>query len=337
MVLSLDPIGGRLTQVWAVFMDTSNYYWQGSSWSAVTTSDPPSQGVWLSTNSPAGTPDMAYAPGTSPDGTAPVTITFNAGTSIKLPSWSDGRKYKVYVRAENTAGQRLDTSLAVTTHVFVFDQTSPTMTAHSGITALALDSNNPSLLIAFSLASGTVVDNMTDTLNPRQIFLRILDTVTGKYLNPSTLISFDVTAAGSAWAQIDPLGQAWDYGLGATAFVAGNKYKLELYANDKAGNDHVGNCATVEADCQTGTSVSPKYVRYFKIDKTGPVLAISTPTVSVPNNIGLSTALASITGTASDSGVGVDYVEYTLRFNKEDPTNHWLHHVTSGSWQTGYV
>ncbi|MEK7423480.1 MAG: hypothetical protein AAB131_06510, partial [Actinomycetota bacterium] len=50
-VLNLDPAGGRIKQVWTVFLTTDNYYWQGSSWSSVQTTDPPPfSGVWLSTD-----------------------------------------------------------------------------------------------------------------------------------------------------------------------------------------------------------------------------------------------------------------------------------------------
>jgi hypothetical protein len=100
VVVSLDPVGGRIAQVWAVFLSTDNYYWTGSSWSAVQVAgDPPAfSGVWLSTDTQvagAPTPDMMFTPGTATDGTSPVTITFTGASSIAMPAWTSGRKYKI--------------------------------------------------------------------------------------------------------------------------------------------------------------------------------------------------------------------------------------------------
>ncbi|MEK7423821.1 MAG: hypothetical protein AAB131_08265, partial [Actinomycetota bacterium] len=352
VVLNVDPVGGRIVQVWAAFLDTSvagPYYWTGSSWSANGTVDPPTtaSAVWLSTDSQVSgspTPDMIFTPGTAVDGLTVATITFSGATSLVKPAWADGRKYKIYVRARNTAGQELNTS-SLLNQVFIYDVTSPTLTVHQAVRVLSTSAvaADVTALTGFSIASGTIRDNVSDDADNRQVFMRIQDQVTLKYLNPNTLVNFDVVAANasSAWALTSLTDDEWDFDLSGAKYVAGNAYKIELYANDVAGNEHAVACPTTSLSapgtCQTGNSGSPKYIRYFKVDRTVPTLAISTPTVSVPFNIGAYSALATITGTADDVGFGLDYVEYSLRFNADDPTNHWLHHQSSGEWKTGYV
>ncbi|MBI4678613.1 MAG: hypothetical protein HY748_13630, partial [Elusimicrobia bacterium] len=128
--------------------------------------------------------------------------------------------------------------------------------------------------------------------------------------------------------------------------MAGNKYMIEVYAKDQAGNKHVLNCPYKPGDpasnCLTGDDATPKYVRYFKVDKTPPTAGIVTPSApgGGPLTVGsnkLGGYLAQITGTASDVGFGVNAVEYTLKFNASDPTYHWQHFVSSGEWKSNYV
>ncbi|MEK7415552.1 MAG: hypothetical protein AAB263_19785, partial [Planctomycetota bacterium] len=307
VVLNLDPVGGRITQVWVAFLDTSTLYWtMGSSWSANATSDPPpvNSDVWLSTNNQvagAPTPDMSFALGTTPDGLSPLTITLSSGlasgTTVQMPNWQSGTKYKVYVKAVNTAGQVLNTALAVTTHVFVFDTTSPTMTAHAAITSLSSHSAVLTEVNSLTIASGTVADNVSDSLDYRKIYFRLFNVSTSKYLNPSTLIAFDKDDGNVAWSGIDTTTNAWSYDLSLAQFINGNQYKLELYAQDGAGNNQasarasqtVGCPVYLNTDtlCQTGSVGNPKYVRYFRYNKLVPTVAITSPTVVTPNNIGV--------------------------------------------------
>ncbi|PIU20078.1 MAG: hypothetical protein COT18_04145, partial [Elusimicrobia bacterium CG08_land_8_20_14_0_20_59_10] len=105
VAFTLDPVGGRIKQVWAAFLKEGNYNWTGSSWSDVAVTDNPSAfpaGVWLST---AADPAMIFA---APAGQSILPITFSGyGGGISSPTWSDGGKYRIYMKAENTAGQKL--------------------------------------------------------------------------------------------------------------------------------------------------------------------------------------------------------------------------------------
>ncbi|MBI4676694.1 MAG: Ig-like domain repeat protein, partial [Elusimicrobia bacterium] len=358
VTLSLDPIGGRITQAWAVFLDTNSYWWTGSSWSATTTTDPPpppapqsplawQQGnVWLTTAAPQGSPDMTFVPGTSPDGTSALGVTFDGATLIRLPSWQNGRRYKVYARARNTAQQHLDTGVALTTHVFVYDVTAPTVTAHNAIMSLSTSnlSGDYSWVASWSLASGTVKDNVSDTLDYRQIYVRILEEDSGKYLNPNTFIKFDWTDGDTAWSRQDTIADEWAFDLSQSQFSSGFKYRLEIYGQDGAQNYHESAACPVvynsDTGCQTGrwttTLNRPKYRRYFIYDKTRPIVAITTPTVTNPNYIGGSYNLVTLSGTASDNGAN-DRVEFSLALNAADPTHHWEHYATSGAWKLNTI
>ncbi|MEK7390075.1 MAG: hypothetical protein AAB036_10295, partial [Elusimicrobiota bacterium] len=349
--INLDPVGGRIRQVWTVFMTTDNYYWQGSSWSAVQTSDPPPfGGVWLSTDNHVGgrpTPDMTFAPGSTPDGTSAVTLTFlplASGTTIQMPDLTSGRRYKIYVRALNTAGHILNTGLDVSTHVFVYDVTAPTVTAHYSIMSLSTSSvgGDPTNIPSLSVASGTVSDNISDALDPRRVFFRIRDLTAGKYLNPATLIKFDVTDANAAWSESNTTGNTWSYDLSLAQFVNGNQYKLEVFGDDAAGNNQAaaragatGCPVTLNSDtlCQTGSAVNPKYVRYFRYNRLPPTISIVTPLTTTPNNMGAG-ALTTITGVTTDpGGAGINRVEYSLKF--ADSSMRWVTHTsTAGAWKT---
>jgi len=246
MSLVLNPEGSRMTRAWVAVIDTSPavpFYWTGSSWSNIATTDPPPPAaaslpdawapgaVWLTTDSVKGTPDMGFVPGTTPDGLSAVTLDFDDTTTIKKPAWVNGSKYKIYVRARNTAGQHLDTS-GWSNQTFIYDVSAPTLTAHYGIGSMSTDTVNPTMLPGLTIASGTITDNVSDMSDMRQVFLRIFDMDVNKYLNPTTLINFDVTSGDNAWASIELTGDEWSFDLASAKFVAGNKYKVELYAKD---------------------------------------------------------------------------------------------------------
>ncbi|MEK7426581.1 MAG: hypothetical protein AAB131_22395, partial [Actinomycetota bacterium] len=343
--LNLDPAGGRIVQVWTTFLTTANYYWQGSSWSTVQTTDPPPfSGVWLSTDAQAPgspSPDMTFTPGSTPDGQSAVTITFTAATSIQMAALTSGARYKIYVRALDTAGHILNTGLNTSTHVFVYDVTAPTITAHFAIMGLSSHSAVYTSMPSMIIASGTVSDNIVDALDQRQVFLRIYDVDNIKYLNPGTLIKFDISDGNLAWSQIDTITNGWAYDLSASQFVSGNRYQLEVYAQDAAGNRQGAGACPVALDsdpnCQTGAAATPKYRRFFAYDKNKPTIAITTPTVTNPEFIGGSYNLTTLSGTAADTGGGVTRVEFSLAINASDPTNHWQHYTTSGAWKNNTV
>ena len=349
--ITLNPQGGRVDQAWVVFMDTHNYFWTGSSWTTVAVADPPPptfdnltanwlQGqVWLTTTAVPGysSPDLIFTPGSTPDGLSVLSASFTAATTHKIPTWTDGRKYKIYVRARNADGQRFDT---FGTHSFFYDTTIPTLAGHASITGLSNNPGNYSWAQAIAVASGTILDNVSDIGDVRQVFLRIYDEDAGKYLNPNTLIKFDWSDQATAWSRLDTTADAWSFDLTVAQFVSGNKYKVELYAQDAAGNRQDPGCpVALETDpnCQTGSATIPKYRRYLRLDKVKPTVAIATPTVTNPNYIGGKYNLAMLSGTSADSSGEVSYVEFALKASQNDPTNHWQHHVSSGEWKANSV
>ena len=153
------------------------------------------------------------------------------------------------------------------------------------------------------------------------------------FRSPGTLATFDYSDDATAWIQKEYLTDAdvWSYDMSATQFDTGGSlgYKLELYAKDKAGNQHTNNCPWVSTntagDCQTGSDAGPKYVRYFKYDKYAPNVSIAVPAATSPNNIGSS--LATISGPASDAAgeSGISTVTYTLKYGN----NYW----NGAAWQ----
>ncbi len=332
ITFTLDAQGAGIRQAWVVFFTTANNYWTGSSWTTTndfsTTTD---MGVWLTTDSATGGhPDMAFYPSVTESA---WTLDFRSTSTIPIPTFFDAQKYSFMVRARNTAGQEL--SSGDTGHTVFFDLTAPTITAHNAILSLSSDTNNPSDLDALDIASGTIIDNVSDIIDFRDINLRIRDTVTSKYLDPNTLVNFNQTNGDNAWSLIQQITDEWSYDLSGAKYVAGNKYELEFYATDGAGNKDTFNCPTTStspaSDCSTGDAATPKMRVYFRVDKIAPTVAIGTPTVTVPNYIGFEITRAS--GNASDLGFGVDYVEYALKYDQEDPTTRWQHHQSSGEWK----
>ena len=221
---------------------------------------------------------------------------------------------------------------------FIYDVTIPTVTGHASIVDLSSSAAAPTVLNAMTVASGTIADNVFAVSAQLRIFLRVQDTVTGKYMNPNTLLKFDQPSAGAAWAEVDRSTNSWDFDLSLTQFVDGNMYKVELYAEDGAGNRDQNQCPFVSTSpataCRTGSTAIPKYIRYFKRDKVVPTSKVTAPLPVVGSSDKLGGNLTQITGTAADAGTGVEYVEYSLRFNAADPTSRWLHHISSGEWKT---
>ncbi|MHC4780850.1 MAG: hypothetical protein ACYTFG_19945, partial [Planctomycetota bacterium] len=283
-------------------------------------------------------PDMMFYPAET---SGALSLSYTGATTLEMPTWNNGARYSIYVKAQNVGDQWLDTGSDG--HVFVYDDTPPTVTGHDSLLGLSEVEGTPSALASYTESSGTVTDNVSDVLDTRQVYMRIQDTLTSKYLNPSTLINFDVTDGDAAWALSEGTGDDWSFGLGSAKFVVGNTVRVEVYAADGAGNQHTagGGCPWSNGDaaskCLTGSASDPKYVRYFKLDNKVPTLSITTPTVTVPNNIGGADTLTAITGLATDLGYGTEYVEYALRYDEDEPARRWeadpLDDV--GEWKTG--
>ena len=267
----INPQKGRVTQVWAAFIDTlDQYYWTGSSWSAAgnystAAFSPASPGVWFTTATRVYTDasEMTFSTGIANavsgavDGSVnPLTVTFNGVTQLSSPTWTwaDGHKFHIFVKAVNTpyAWQWLDTSSNTypQLHSFIFDKTGPVVALSSPLVSgspanwsLSGNGSAPTWVYSGFTATGTFWDNVSDPLDSRTAYMRVTDTTTPSspiYLNPNTLTSFNVVDPSLAWAPMSPSVLAsttsWNYDLSAANFTNGHHYVVEVYGVDGAGN-----------------------------------------------------------------------------------------------------
>ena len=227
VTFSLDPQGGRINFVWTAFLDDSNKYWDGHAWTGAVSDPPPFPGaVWLST---AAHPAMFFTPFTNPDGQSVLSVTFNNyADGVSSPTFIDGGKYRIYMRAQNTAGQTLlYYPPTVSTHTFIYDVSAPTMTAYSWVTGLSTMSASPTYVSSVLTASGTITDNVSDALDKRQVYLQVYDITADKYLNPGTFAKFDYSDGPTAWTLVETTSdaKAWSYDMSAVQFDAGRQVR----------------------------------------------------------------------------------------------------------------
>ncbi|MBI4425715.1 MAG: hypothetical protein HY554_18435, partial [Elusimicrobia bacterium] len=353
VTIRTDAVGSGITQVWMTAISSDGaYFWTGSSWGATTPADPnldpDAYGVWLSTDSAADcspatcSPDAIFA---TPRTQTGITTLFLATHTVQVPGWLDGIKYKVFAKARNSANQVAYTT--ATGHFFIYDASTPKLTGHASVLSLSTYSARPSWLTDFSVASGTIADNVSDVSSPRRVFMRLRDVTAGKYLNPTTLIKFDVTGADNAWSEIATTGDSWAYDFPSAQFVTGSTYTFEAYATDGPGNLDVSACpfndpghppADGDDDCRTGSAGQPKFLRYFNYDKSKPSVSITSPSVATPNYVGGNYGLKVVSGTSSDNAVSateakVAKVEFTLQVDESEPAKRWQGNVSSEPWK----
>src|SRR3989338_2636101 len=118
---------------------------------------------------------------------------------VRIPEWVDGKEYFIAVVSTDALAQ-VGTSeetgalgswaevapVQDTGYRFIFDKSTPTMTAFAVIANLSDDINNPSWLNELKIASGTITDNVSHILDPRQVYIRVYDRTNQKYLNTSS-------------------------------------------------------------------------------------------------------------------------------------------------------
>ena len=91
---------------------------------------------------------------------------------------------------------------------FIYDITAPVITAHTGVTSMSDSQASPTWLNSLTIASGTVTDNVSHILDPRQIYVRIYDITAQKYLNPITY-KFDITEPTQGWYEVATKYDSW--------------------------------------------------------------------------------------------------------------------------------
>ncbi|HAH31732.1 MAG TPA: hypothetical protein DCL44_05395, partial [Elusimicrobia bacterium] len=354
VTFSLSPEGGRIKQVYVAFLSTGNTgeytnYWAGGGaaggWTAGAV-DPPSTSpfgaVWLSTDTAAGgSPDMIFTPGTATDGRSALSVEFKGNTTISTPTWSDGMKYKIYLAAVNTAGQTLfNYGPGISSHTFVYDVTAPTVLVTPAIAAWSDNSDIYTGINSLAVASGTITDNIYDTLSQRHVYVRIADlTNTGQpvYLNPSNF-GFNIVEGGknSAWNDIKPSSgtQAWSLNLSQVNWTNGNSYSMEIWGTDGAGNVN-GNSGRNPDVYGVGQA---KYTKYFAYDNVKPQVVISTPyavdtTLIYGKDKDGSSILSTIRGEPYDDpgdGLSISSVTFALQYRAGGVTYRW----DLGAWRT---
>ncbi|MEK7326592.1 MAG: hypothetical protein AAB217_15195, partial [Chloroflexota bacterium] len=328
-------LNGTATQTWVS--------WDGvSAWSAPGTLN------WLTTGL-SGNPQLEF---TSKVLFRSISISSTTG-DIKIPDWVDGKEYFIAVVSTDALAQVGTSETTTSTGTwndalpkpsdgfrFIYDVSTPTLTAFAGIVSLStatdlVDSDTHTWLSSV-LSSGTITDNVASLIDPRLVFMRVYDMDALKYLNPNTLISFNISNANSAWAQVSIATNIWNFDLSQAQFINGSRYKIEIYGQDGAGNfDTAGNCAVAvpftSPVCLTGSAATPKYVRYFKFNKALPLAYINSPSLTPPNNVGGANTLDTISGTAiSVGGSVINRVEYYLTYS--DLSKRW--DAVSNSWIT---
>ncbi|MBI4057047.1 MAG: hypothetical protein HY399_05805, partial [Elusimicrobia bacterium] len=299
--------------------------------------------IWLSTTSP-NTPVTIFSPAI----VGSVNVDINAGTSIKLPNFQSGRKYKIATRVKDGADFVVDQSTGGadnTSFRVIYDTHAPTV-ARSGPGGLSQSSNTATWMTSFSVASGTIIDNVADGVYTQHVFARVGELNNDgsgsivKWLNPQTNLMDATLQPAQAWKDTQvtptstntPTSWSWNGPSLVTNFVDGNVYRVEIYAQDGAGNS-------------TGTATVPigMYTGFLRLDPNPPsvtVVGYSTGALdngsillSTTSTVGLyqsTNPLTSIRIAASDSGSGVTNVQYNLRYNGAAGDVQW--NALLGQW-----
>ncbi|MBI4425143.1 MAG: hypothetical protein HY554_15540, partial [Elusimicrobia bacterium] len=325
MTLSVDAVGSGISQIWTVAVSSDGaYYWTGSSWGATGVIDPnispDAYGLWLTTDTAGScgagqcTPDLVFTPPISATG---IQVVFSSTHSIQAPAWENGRKYRIYVKARNAAGQT-GTSYGGT-YAFIYDVEKPTVTLSSGLAALSADPAARTWVQSLGKIDGIMNDNTPDGLNIYSVFVRLYSPGEIKFLDPSLAPpTFTLADGNLAWKEVPITGaalqRAWEWDLSGVTYLGGFSYDLEVYARDRAKNS-------------TGTAVAPVYQRYFKFDSDKPLLVVSTPVAG--GAYGLNT-IDRLRGESSDpTAISPQAVEFKLTY---PPFNKWEVLSSSSGW-----
>ncbi|MCK5582640.1 MAG: hypothetical protein KAI33_02560, partial [Elusimicrobiales bacterium] len=270
VTVDVSAIGAGITQIWTVFVDTDSYYWTGSSWSFAGGYDPATDDfVWLSTDTDfGGTPDTIFDPPLSEPN---ILRTFDDITSLKVPEFSDGREYNIFIRAKNSVNQLTDSHVSPGNYIFAYDVSRPTVTLSERLNGFSDVEGSPKWVIDMDEIDGSMTDNYAGGMNAFKVYIRVWSIDQNKYLNPnSSPLAFNLEPdqGDEAWKLLSLPGaiytKPWSWNTSGAAWTGGFRYKLEIYGTDTAGNAH-------------GTSVSPEYTKYFRFDDSKPTFSMNYP------------------------------------------------------------
>ncbi|MBI4376909.1 MAG: hypothetical protein HY549_10725, partial [Elusimicrobia bacterium] len=285
--------------------------------------------IWLSTQNGLGTPGMIFNPAL----VGSVNVEINNTSSIKLPQWQDGHKYRISAYAKDGAGHTVDQSTTGTSAytTFIYDVSKPTTT----LTTPANMSNSSGTALwlpAVSAIAGMHQDNVADSLDGQNVFVRVarlLDNsepeVVERWLDPGANppnFNNGALVEATAWKTVPVTlsstgtPTAWSWSMAGVEFLDGRIYRVEVYAADGAGNS-------------TGTASVPLFKKYFRPDTGAPDLVnikISTGSetdngalvFSTVSNVGLylsSNPLNTIRLSLTDgAGSGIKTSSYSLSY-----------------------
>ena len=192
--------GSKISKLEVYIADTNltpstadDFFWTGSSFSA-------SAGnfIYLSTDA-THTPIMQFSPPISP-----ANGSFTGFTNLKVPTWQDGHQYRVGIRATDGLGQMSNPADSEIT--FYYDVSRPTITFLTPV--ISTDSLNPNWLNAVNTLTGTLTDNVNDSLNVNTIYVRVWQKDNNAFLKP-TFTSYATNATqfeigvSTNWIQIN--------------------------------------------------------------------------------------------------------------------------------------
>ncbi|MDE2511569.1 MAG: hypothetical protein KGL74_10650, partial [Elusimicrobia bacterium] len=299
--------GPGVATMQVVIQDTNSFSWTGSSWSAI-------PGViWLSTDA-TGSPLMQFAPPI-----APVSANLTAFTSLKVPTWSNGRKYIVKAGGVDPLGQ----SAASPPSSFFYDVTNPTVTMTAPV--ISINPASPSWINTLTSFTGGIDDSVLDLSNVINVYLQVSDLTSNTFMTAGD--TFTTTAANSAdnywyvpYAGNNTL-KTWTAAISGVPWVNGHSYRVAFYACNSASNCTGNNGVAPNDPNGSATNAPPAFIGFFNISNVPPLSAQIFPTVgALPNSFGndASGAMASVGqlyGTAQDGGggAGIFAEEYQIQ------------------------
>ncbi|MCK4802751.1 hypothetical protein KAS33_03685, partial [bacterium] len=224
--------------------------WCGSSYSWTSRST-----AWQ--NDPKQWPNVPNSPWSPPG--SPKVWTMNSGSTPPMPSWENGKKYRVKIWAQDGLGwQKYDEQAEPK---FYYDTERPTVT-------LNVPAVGQEYYSSMDAISGNCYDNVppAQVLNEKTVYVKIQDLASGAYWYKDGVW---VSTTSALYNSISKYEEDWSLDTSGIGWQDGRTYRVFIYAEDKAGNIH--------AQDQTAPEDFPQIQRDFKYDSTNPDSSITSP------------------------------------------------------------
>ncbi|MQY66579.1 MAG: hypothetical protein GH147_08960, partial [Clostridia bacterium] len=224
--------------------------WCGSSYSWTSRST-----AWQ--NDPKQWPNVPNSPWSPPG--SPKVWTMHGATDPLMPSWENGKKYRVKVWAQDRlGGSKYDEQAEPK---FYYDTERPTVT-------LNVPAAGQEYYSSMDAVSGNCYDNIppAQVLNEKTVYVKIQDLASGAYWYKDGVW---VSTTSALYNSISKYEEDWSLDTSGIGWQDGRTYRVFIYAEDKAGNIH--------AQDQTAPEDFPQIQREFKYDSTNPDSSITSP------------------------------------------------------------